>query len=241
MLRMLGAQPGPDTTSRMALLPRRSLVLLQDRVDELAYFLKLRTRTLRDFTLRRYRALQRLTHHPTVYSELLRHSLYRSYSVLVLATDLLEQSHFRTPFQPTLLSGFFPGSGYRSRWGGPNQMSEMGQFRLANTLEHYRYREELFPTTQFRMAYDRLHQHFTSSRAIKDYLRILQYAARLSESAVDTVLGWLIRGGELPTLGAVEALLQLSETPPLEDVHIDEVELTAYDHLLDGEEEVVQC
>ena len=26
-----------------------------------------------------------------------------------------------------------PGSGYRSRWGGPNQMSEMGQFRLANT------------------------------------------------------------------------------------------------------------
>ena len=110
----------------MALLPRRSLVLLQDRVDELAYFLKLRTRTLRDFTLRRYRALQRLTHHPTVYSELLRHSLYRSYSVLVLATDLLEQSHFRTPFQPTLLSGFFPGSGYRSRWGGPNQMSEMG-------------------------------------------------------------------------------------------------------------------
>lgn len=114
--------------------------------------------------------------------------------------------------------------------------------RKPGAFEHYRYREELFPTTQFRMAYDRLHQHFTSSRAIKDYLRILQYAARLSESAVDTVLGWLIRGGELPTLGAVEAQLQLSEEPLLEDVHIDEVELTAYDHLLDGdEEEVVQC
>ena len=39
----------------------------------------------------------------------------------------------------------------------------------------------------------------------------------------------------------IRTLLQLSETPPLEDVHIDEVELTAYDHLLDGEEEVVQC
>ena len=59
---------------------------------------------------------------------------------------------------------------------------------------------------------------------------------------MDTVLGWLIRGGELPTLGAVEAQLQLSEEPLLEDVHIDEVELTAYDHLLDGdEEEVVPC
>ena len=48
--------------------------------------------------------------------------------------------------------------------------------------------------------------------------------------------------GELcPTLGAVEAVLQLSETPLLEDVHIDEVELSAYDHLLDSEEEVVPC
>ena len=78
-------------------------------------------------------------------------------------------------------------------------------------------------------------------QASKDYLQILQYAARLSESAVNTVLGQLLRSGELPTLGAVEVLLQLSETPPLEDVHIDEVELTAYDHLLDGEQEVVQC
>ena len=85
------------------------------------------------------------------------------------------------------------------------------------------------------------YSNVTSSRASKDYLQILQYAARLSESAVNTVLGQLLRSGELPTLGAVEVLLQLSETPPLEDVHIDEVELTAYDHLLDGEEEVVQC
>ena len=91
------------------------------------------------------------------------------------------------------------------------------------------------------MAYDLLCQHFTSSRATKDYLQILQYAARLSESAVNSALGRLLQSGELPTLGAVEAVLQLSEIPPLEDVHIDEVELTAYDRLLDGEQEVVQC
>ena len=115
-----------------ALLPRRSLVLLQNLVDELAYFLQLRTRALSAFALRRYRALERLTHYPTVNSELLRHSFYRSYSVLVFTTHLFEQSHFRTPFQPSLLSGFFPGSGYRSRWGwaksnernGPIQTSE---------------------------------------------------------------------------------------------------------------------
>lgn len=113
--------------------------------------------------------------------------------------------------------------------------------RKPGAFENYRYREELFPTTWFRMVYDMLRQHFTSSRASKDYLRILQHAARLSEAAVDAALGRLVRAGELPTFEAVEALLQSSEKPPLEDVHIDEVELTAYDHLLDGEDEVVRC
>jgi hypothetical protein len=113
--------------------------------------------------------------------------------------------------------------------------------RKPGAFENYRYREELFPTTRFRMAYDRLRQHFTTARASKDYLRILQYAAHLSESAVDAALGRLLRGGELPTLVAVEALLQLSETPTLEDVHIDEVELAAYDRLLEDEEGVVRC
>ena len=113
--------------------------------------------------------------------------------------------------------------------------------RKPGAFENYRYREELFPTTRFRIVYDRLRRHFTSSRASKDYLLILQYAALLSEATVDAILARLLRAGELPTLGAVEALLQLSETPPLEDVYIDEVELSAYDHLLDGEEEAVPC
>lgn len=113
--------------------------------------------------------------------------------------------------------------------------------RKPGAFENYRYREELFPTTRFRMVYDRLRRHFTSARASKDYLQILQYAARLSEATVDAILGRLLRAGELPTLGAVEALLQLSETPRSEDVHIDEVELSVYDHLLDGEEEVARC
>ena len=44
--------------------------------------------------------------------------------------------------------------------------------RKPGAFENYRYREELFPTTRFRMAYDQLRQHFTSSRASKDYLQI---------------------------------------------------------------------
>ena len=90
------------------------------------------------------------------------------------------------------------------------------------------------------IVYDRLRRHFTSSRASKDYLLILQYAA-LHPKPVDAILERLLRAGELPTLEAVEALLQLSDPAAGADVHIDEVELSAYDHLLDGEEEVVPC
>ena len=117
--------------------------------------------------------------------------------------------------------------------------------RKPGAFENYRYREELFPTTRFRLAYDQLRQHFTPrDRRVLARTGSPDSAvcgAPERRTAVNTVLGQLLRSGELPTLGAVEVLLQLSETPPLEDVHIDEVELTAYDHLLDGEEEVVQC
>jgi hypothetical protein len=108
--------------------------------------------------------------------------------------------------------------------------------RKPGAFENYRYREELFPSTRFRMAYDSLRQALTPERASKNYLRILQYAARLSESAMETVLGRLLRAGEVPTIEVVEALLLLPEPSAVDDVHIAEVELEAYDHLLEAVE-----
>ena len=113
--------------------------------------------------------------------------------------------------------------------------------RKPGAFANYRYRDELFPTTRFRMTYDTLRQRFTLARASKDYLRILHYAAQLSEAVVDSVLGRLLRAGELPTVGAVKASLKLQEPSSMEDVHIAEVELSAYDRLLDVEEETVPC
>ncbi len=62
------------------------------------------------------------------------------------------------------------------------------------------------------------------------------YAARLGESAMETVLGWLLRAGEVPTVEVVEALLLLPEPSAVDDVHITEVELEAYDRLLEAVE-----
>lgn len=108
--------------------------------------------------------------------------------------------------------------------------------RKPGAFENYRYREELFPSTRFRMAYDSLRQALAPEQANKEYLQILQYAALLSECTMETVLGWLLRAGEVPTIEVVEALLLLPEPTDVEDVDIAEVELEAYDHLLEAAE-----
>jgi hypothetical protein len=112
--------------------------------------------------------------------------------------------------------------------------------RKPGAFENYRYRDELFPSTLFRMAYDGLRRTLTANRATKDYLAILQYAAHLSESAVESVLGRLLRAGDVPTVEALEALLLLPEASPIDDIHIAEIALETYDHLLESAE-VARC
>jgi hypothetical protein len=112
--------------------------------------------------------------------------------------------------------------------------------RKPGAFENYRYREDLFPTIRFRIAYDLLKQTFAAARASKEYLRILQYAARFSEAAVDSALGHLIREGELATLETVEHVVFSELEPELTEVRIEQVDLGSYDCLLEAEE-VVSC
>jgi hypothetical protein len=112
--------------------------------------------------------------------------------------------------------------------------------RKPGAFDNYRYREDLFPTIRFRIAYDSFKQAFAPARASKEYLRILQYAARFSEAAVDSALGHLIREGELATLEMVEQVLFSELEPEPTDVRIDQVDLGSYDCLLEAEE-VVSC
>ena len=56
--------------------------------------------------------------------------------------------------------------------------------RKPGAFENYRYQEDLFPTSRFRMAYDAL-QETTPGRASKEYLKILKLAAEAGEVQVD--------------------------------------------------------
>ena len=107
--------------------------------------------------------------------------------------------------------------------------------RKPGAFENYRYREDLFPTSRFRIAYDALREQ-TPARASREYLRILHLAARENETAVDEALRGLIDREEPIDAEAVEALVRAeTQLPPPAEVTIPPADLKAYDALLDIE------
>lgn len=104
--------------------------------------------------------------------------------------------------------------------------------RKPGAFENYRYREEMFPGSYFRLAYDELKTRHTPRQATREYLKILRMAARESEAAVTTALCELC-GREPITAGAVERILHTQHTPLLyPGVKIARVDLAAYERLL---------
>ena len=111
--------------------------------------------------------------------------------------------------------------------------------RKPGAFENYRYRDDLFPTSRFRIAYDALNKRHSRPQATKRYLSILYLAARLSEAAVDDVLRMMIDNNMVISDDQVAALVNSSEPVPVAtEVHIPPVDLTHYDQLL---EEVAPC
>lgn len=80
--------------------------------------------------------------------------------------------------------------------------------RKPGAFENYRYRDELFPISRFRMAFDALEEQH-GRRGSKEYLRILELAAKQSESKVD---------------GALRTLLQQSDDSIQHPISADAVE-----------------
>ena len=65
--------------------------------------------------------------------------------------------------------------------------------RKPGAFEHYRYQEDLFPTSRCRMAYDALKEALPS-RCSREYLKILKPAPEVGEVQVDAVLRELLDG-----------------------------------------------
>ena len=83
------------------------------------------------------------------------------------------------------------------------------------------------------MAYDAL-KELTPQRAAKEYVRILELAARQGEAQVDEVLRELLeRKAEVAISATVveELLTRMDSIPPVTQVEVTEVDLASFDQL----------
>jgi hypothetical protein len=112
--------------------------------------------------------------------------------------------------------------------------------RKPGAFENYRYREDLFPTHRFRMAYDFL-KRTRPTGADKEYLRILHLAACEGENRTEQAIEHLVSRDEAVTAKAVADFLGSGDHKPkiLTDVNIADVNLAAYDGLLQAAEVAV--
>jgi len=109
--------------------------------------------------------------------------------------------------------------------------------RKPGAFENYRYRDAMFPTSRFRIAYDSLKQRHNFKRANKEYLRILHLAAHVNEAAVDQALAYLIQSEIEITFDTIKSIVQSGQDPkPPQAVAIAIVELSNYDDLLNESE-----
>jgi hypothetical protein len=108
--------------------------------------------------------------------------------------------------------------------------------RKPGAFADYCYRQDLFPSSRFRLAYDLLRER-QPERASKEYVQILYLAARRSEAGVEAALVRLLAAGRLPDAATVEAEMARSDKPlSLTTVTIGPVDLASYDALLEGKE-----
>jgi len=104
--------------------------------------------------------------------------------------------------------------------------------RKPGAFANYRYREDMFPSSRFRIAYDMLNEQ-SPAGADKEYLKILALSASEGESSVNTVLGLLEEGGEQISEALVkERLQEIQGCEKVADPEITAIDLREYDELM---------
>lgn len=107
--------------------------------------------------------------------------------------------------------------------------------RKPGAFADYRYQADLFPSSLFRVAYDRLRSRYAGG-ADRQYLKILELAARQNEALVEAAIGRLCDLDQAMSFEAVEALVLCGQQLPAPTaVRVEAVDLSAYDQLLSVE------
>jgi hypothetical protein len=86
--------------------------------------------------------------------------------------------------------------------------------RKPGAFENYRYKDDLFPASQFRIAYDLLCSEYGCKQGNKHYLKILKLAAHESEMLVNESLRFLINRSDQIDSDIVEAMVKSGLQPP---------------------------
>jgi len=103
--------------------------------------------------------------------------------------------------------------------------------RKPGAFESYRYQEDLFPTSRFRMAYDAL-KETAPGRSSREYLKILKLAAEAGEVPVDEALRELLERkaeGMITVESIGEVLAKLDTIAPVTMVEVAPVDLASFD------------
>lgn len=107
--------------------------------------------------------------------------------------------------------------------------------RKPGAFLNYRYRDDLYPTSRFREACDRLIA-IDEKKGVRAYLAILELSAKEGEARVDAALSHLLGIGEEISADSVRALVATAALlPAVTDVAVPAVDLAAYDALLGQE------
>ncbi|KKM02917.1 hypothetical protein LCGC14_1779620 [marine sediment metagenome] len=109
--------------------------------------------------------------------------------------------------------------------------------RKPGAFENYCYKDDMFPTSLFRIAYDILRDTCSIRQASKEYLKILELAAKEDESLVNEALRLLINLEDDISFEKVKQFIDSKQKPPdPTDVYIEPVDINYYDTLLETPE-----
>ncbi len=105
--------------------------------------------------------------------------------------------------------------------------------RKPGAFASYRYREEMFPTSGFRMAWDSLRAAHSEKVADKIYVQILELAAREGQDSVADALRHLLATEHTLDIERVRKLVvDATSISPSTDVHVEAPDLCDFDSLL---------
>ena len=111
--------------------------------------------------------------------------------------------------------------------------------RKPHAFENYKYKNDLFPTSTFRLYYDYLKKKHTEEKANKEYLKVLYLASKSGENDVENALDCLFKLQNDFTYDDIQFVVENWSKELLElktDVKVEKVNLNQYDELLKCEE-----